>query len=428
MKKVKWMLSVLTVIGILATVVVGCGDDDEPPALTLVSLTADGIDLNAATSATGVPVGATIVATFNVPVDAATANSAITLVRDLDDQNFPAAITVVGEEVTINPNSDFSTGTLFILTFGVGLKSAAGAALTTAIERNFTSEGTFAVPGAIAHWTFEDDAIDIIGNRAPKASGTVAITYVAGRKAEAGKAASFDGNTSIIEYADGEQLINNGSWAMSVWVKTNSDHLNADDNPAGHFVLGMGAGLGFQFEIFGSYNAFKLAASYSHTNPAGAGKFGEDLWADGEGNLGWQGWVFSKDFTSVGGMNTVIKDLWAHYVFVYNSATRQGIVYLNGERIKEQDFDNWPDDSNPRFATGLGYRGGLVGDVNPEVVNELALGFIRSRTGTLFAGEPWGNYDLPTSNHFKGLMDDLIFYHKVLTEAEITAMYNSGKP
>lgn len=416
MKKVKWMLSALLATGIMVTVFMGCSED-EPPVLALVSLEADGIDLNAATSAVGVPVGATITAEFNVAVDETTAASAITLVRDFDDANVPVTITVDENVVTINPNDDFSTGTLFILTFGAGLSSAEDKALASPIERNFSSEGTFAVPGAFAHWTFEDNAIDIIAGRAPKTNGTVDITYVAGRKADAGKAASFNGTTSIIEYANGSDFQNNGSWTMSVWVKPNSSL------EKGQFVLGLGAFYGFQFEIFGSYNAFKLAGSYAHTNPAGAGGFSEDLWADGEGNLGWQGWVFSKDFTASGGMNTVIKDLWAHYVFVYNATTRQGIVYLNGERIKEQDFDLWPDDSNPRFTTGQTFRG-----AEPDVLNELALGFVHSRGGTLWDAEPWGGYDFPGANHFHGLMDDLLIYKKALTQAEITAMYNSGKP
>ncbi|MBX2962259.1 MAG: Ig-like domain-containing protein [Cyclobacteriaceae bacterium] len=415
MKTLKWMLSTLVATGMMVTVFMGCSDD-EPPALTLVSLTADDIDLNAATSATGVPVGASITATFNVAVDAASASAAITLVRQFDGVNVPVAVTVNGAEVTINPNSDFSTGTLFILTISNAIKSTENKTLSASIERNFTSEGTFAVPGAFAHWTFEDNAIDIISGRAPKTNGTVAITYVAGRKADAGKAASFNGTTSIIEFANGDQLMNNGSWTMSVWVRTNSTL------EKGQFVMGLGAFYGFQFEISGGYNNYKLAASYAHTNPAGAGKFSEDLWVDGTGNLGWQGWTFSKDFGAAT-MSPVIKDVWAHYVFVYNATTRTGTAYLNGEKVKEQDFDNWPDDSNPRFTTGLSYRG-----AEPDVVNELALGFIHSRAGTMWDSEPWGGYDFPGANHFHGLMDDLIFYHKALTLAEVTAMYNSGKP
>lgn len=412
MKKAKFLFSMLAAAGVMTAGLWSCGGDDEPPALSLVSLTAEGIDLNGATSATGVPVDANIIATFNVDVDP-TSVSAITLVRQVDNQNIPVTITVDGPEVTINPNSDFGTGTLFILTFGAGLKSSAGKTLTSAIERNFTTEGTFAAPGAFAHWTFEDNAVDIIGGRAPKTNGVVDITYVTGRKPAAGKAASFNGTTSIIEYANGSQLMNNGSWSLSVWVKPNSS-LNK-----GQFVLGLGAFYGFQFEIFSSYNAFKLAASYTN----GANDFSEDMWADGEGNLGWQGWVFSKDFRPTGGMNVVIKDLWAHYVFVYNASTRQGIVYLNGERIKEQDFDLWPDGDPKRTTTGLKYRG-----ASPDVLNELALGFIHSRGGTLWDNEPWGGYDFPGANHFHGLMDDLIIYHRALTPAEITAMYNSGKP
>jgi hypothetical protein len=412
MKKAKLVFSMMAAAAVMSAGLWSCSKDDEPPALALVSLEADGIDLNGATSATGVPVGATIVATFNVDVDPAS-TGAITLVRQVDSQNFPVTISVAGPVVTINPNNDFSTGTLFILTFGPGLKSTAGKTLSAPIERNFTSEGTFAAPGAIAHWTFEDDAVDIIGGRAPINGTPIAITYVAGRKAEAGKAASFNGTTSIIEYANGDQLMNNGSWSLSVWVKPNSEL------GKGQFVIGLGAFYGFQFEIFGDYNAFKLAASYTN----GTDNFSEDLWADGTGNTGWQGWVFSKDFTPTGGMNVEIKDKWAHYVFVYNASTKQGIVYLNGERIKEQDFDLWPDGDPKHTTTGLRYRGAA-----PDVLNELALGFIHSRGGTLWDAEPWGGYDFPGANHFHGLMDDLIIYHRALTASEVTAMYNSGKP
>src|SRR6188768_3222527 len=121
MRMIKWMLSLIVVVG-MAVIVPSC-DDDEPPALTLMSLTADGVDLNGATSATGVKVGSTIVATFNVAVDAASASTAIMLMRDFDDASFATAVSVNGAEVTINPTSDFSTGTLFILSFGAGLTS-----------------------------------------------------------------------------------------------------------------------------------------------------------------------------------------------------------------------------------------------------------------------------------------------------------------
>src|SRR5262245_53901098 len=131
MKNLKLLLSILLVIGVLATMstlMTGC-DDDEPPALTLTSLNAGAIDLNGAASATGVPVDATITAVFSTDVDE-TSVDAITLTREFDGADYPAAITVAGNTVTIDPDDNFSTGTLFILDFGAGLTSSGGKTLT----------------------------------------------------------------------------------------------------------------------------------------------------------------------------------------------------------------------------------------------------------------------------------------------------------
>jgi hypothetical protein len=61
----------------------------------------------------------------------------------------------------------------------------------------------------------------------------------------------------------------------------------------------------------------------------------------------------------------------------------------------------------------------------PDVVNDLAFGFIQSREGTMWDAEPWGGYDFETANHFKGQLDDVKIYHKALTETEIQLMYDS---
>lgn len=425
MKNVKWILSVLVVAGMLATTLVGCGDDDEPAAkaLTLVTLTADGVDLNGASSAVGVPVGATIVAEFSTNVDEATVD-AISLLRDYDDVDYPVTVTVDGSTVTINPDDDFSTGTLFNLTFGTGLASTEGKVLSAAISRTFNSEGTFAVPGAFAHWTFEDNADDIIGSFDPTAGQIVDITYAASRNEASGKAASFNGTTSIIEISNGDELMDANDFTLSFWVKT---ALHSDNVDKGHFVMGLGAFWGFQFEIFGGYGGWKLPVRYKFDNAGTLGTATEDNAFNGDGqdntNGGWQGFVFTKDLTGSGGPAAILKEEWAHIVYTYNSTTKQGIYYANGEKMRELDFDLWPGGDDKTFITGLEYGGSA-----PDVVNELAFGFVHSRAGTLWDAEDWGGYDKPGANHFKGLMDDVIIYHKVITPAEVTLMYNSGKP
>jgi hypothetical protein len=429
MKKLRFIFSTLLAVGLLATVslmTVSC-DDDEPPALTLTSLTAGSIDLNAATSATGVPVGSTITAQFSTNVDPAS-TGAITLTRQYDGANYPATVTVDGATVTIDPNENFGTGTLFVLNFGAGLKSTGGKTLKESIERNFTSEGTFAAPGAVAQWTFEDNANDVIGSFDPTASQIVAITYGPSHNAAAGKAAVFNGTTSIIEISKGDDLMKTNDFSMSFWVKPT---LHADNADKGHFVFGLGAFHGFQFEIFGGYGGWKMPVTYTFNNNGTIGTTTEDNAFNGDGknkdNGGWKGFIVTKDLTATGGVAGLIKDKWVHIVFVYNASTKHGYYYANGELMREFDFNLWTDDAGAKtdrtFVTGLKYSG-----VAPEVVNDLAFGFAHSRAGTKWDNEPWGNYDLASANHLKGSLDDVIVYHRPLTAAEVGLMYNSGKP
>ncbi len=412
------ILAVLLVMVGLVTLE-SCKEDDPTP-LDVVSATAGDADLNGASSPSNVAVGSTITVVFTTNVDPATVTTSnITLVRDYDKVSIPVAVSASGATVTIDPTNDLNTGALFLLTLSSNLKSDKGLTLTE-VTRNFTTSGTFAPDGAIAYWTFEDNADDVVSTFDPAASGIIGITYVEGRKATAGKAASFNGTTSIIEIANGDKLMNNGDWTTSFWVKAIST-----DKTSGHFVFGLGAFYGFQFEIGGDYGFCKLATSYAHTKEVN-GTTGEDMFLNGDGkfkdNGGWQGHDFNKDLTASGGVAALLKDKWAHVVFTYNATSKQGIFYINGEKMKSQDFDLWPDGDAKRLVTGLKYSG-----VAPEVVNELAFGFIQSRAGTKWDTEDWGGYDKPGANHFKGLLDDVHIYKKVITPAEITLMYNSGK-
>ncbi|HCD51106.1 MAG TPA: hypothetical protein DEQ34_01565, partial [Balneolaceae bacterium] len=115
-----------------------------------------------------------------------------------------------------------------------------------------------------------------------------------------------------------------------------------------------------------------------------------------------------------------LKDTWTMVTFSFNSSTKVGKMYFNGELMKSFDFNLWPDGDNKQTVTGLYYAG-----QEPDVVNELAFGFIQSRAGTLWDSESWGGYDFPGANHFKGQLDDIKVYHKTLTDDEIRLMYES---
>lgn len=417
MKSRKVFLGFMAALTLFAVVALNSCKDDDPVELVMNTLVSGTIDLNGATSPTTVPVDPTIVATFSTSVDPASATaSTIKMTQDYDNADIPLTITVSGNTITIVPAPPLSNGALYKLMFSADIKSTEGKFLT-ATDRNFTTIGTFVPAGAIAHFNFEDNANDQIGPWDPAASAIVDITYTASRNATAGKAATFNGTTSIIEIPNGDLLINTQNFTLSFWVKTKSEGITH-----GHFVMGLGAFFGLQFEVFGDYKGAKFAISYENEIAEG---LSEDMWfpalATDNTNGGWQGWDFAKSLTEEE-MIGKLKDNWLHVTYTYDGTARKGTLYYDGEKMKSFDFDLWPDGDAKRTVTGIKYRG-----VTPDVVNELALGFIHSRAGTMWDNEPWGGYDFPDANHFKGQLDDIRFFHKVLTPTEISLMYNSEK-
>ncbi|MDZ4203194.1 MAG: LamG-like jellyroll fold domain-containing protein [Bacteroidales bacterium] len=414
MKNKHVFMSLVLVVLAISVAFIGCKKD--PEDLKLNTLVAGTIDLNAATAPNTVPLNPTIVATFNVDVDPLTAIAAnITLTQNYDAANIALTITVSGKTITIVPTTPLSSGALYDLKFLAGLKSTDNKALT-AITRTFTTAGTFAPAGVKAHWKFEDNANDAVGTYNPLANGIVEITYTASRNTAAGKAATFNGTTSIIEIPNADVLINTKNFTMSFWVK-------AEDQGKGHFVIGLGAFLGLQFEMFGNFEGAKFAIRYELADGT---TDSEDMWfpsdATFNGNDGWQGWDFAKAITAAN-MIAMLKDKWLHVTYTYNGDARKGTLYYNGEKMKSFDFNLWPTADPKRGVKGMKYGG-----VMPDVKNEMAFGFIQSRAGTMWATEPWGGYTFPGANHFKGQLDDIRIFHKVLTQVEITLMYNSEKP
>lgn len=416
MKKKLFLWSAAILMTMTMVTFIGCKEDDKE--FNLSTLLVDAADMNGATAPVDVALNPTIYATFSSDVDAASATtSTIKLVNNADGTGIAISVTVASKTITVVPEDGLGTGTQYNLQFLAGVKGTNGVELTP-FTRSFVTEGVYAPSGAFAYWNFNNDPNEQVAGSTP--SGSVNITYADSYSAAAGQAAKFDGTTSILEFANGDVYMNTHDFSLSFWVKAESaGHVNGTGDPKGHFVIGLGAFYGFQFEIPGDYNSCKLAGRYELGDGTTAS---EDLWFPGDGNLSWQGWTFCKDLTASGGVAGLLKDKWANVTCVYNSATKEGIMYINGEKMKAQDFDLWPDGDAKRTVVGLKYGG-----VAPEVVNELAFGFIQSRAGTLWDTEPWGGYDIPTANHFGGLLDDVRIYHRVLTEDEIFAMYNSAK-
>ena len=421
MKRKFFIISILMMM--TAVFVIDSCKKSNPAPLNLGTLMAGTIDLNAASAPTNVPVMPTITATFTTPVDATTATTSnITLTEDFDAVVIPLTISAVGKVVTIMPTANLANGALYKLAITAGLKASDGEAVT-AINRSFTTLGSFLPSGVFAYWNFDGNTNDQTGVYNAATGGVTDITYVTGRNAASGQAAQFNGTTSLIEIPNGDILENSSDFSISFWIK--DDTTKKRDQ----FVLGLAGWNGFQFEynsnIYGTGNTAqkgqcKLAAQYSYTG----GNTSQDLWLDGTGatkdNGGWQGWTFSKNLVanSGTGVNGLLAQVWAHVVCTYDHATKIGTMYINGEKMKTQDFNLYP---VPLLnATGLKYAGLAANKA-------LAFGFIQDKVSPTIT-DSWADYSVPANGHFQGLLDDVAIYHSVLTPALITLMYNSGKP
>lgn len=91
--------------------------------------------------------------------------------------------------------------------------------------------------------------------------------------------------------------------------------------------------------------------------------------------------------------------------------------------MKSFDFNLWPEGDLKQTVTGVTYRG-----EEPEVVDELAFGFVQSRAGTMWDNEPWGGYGITTSQHFKGWLDDFRVFHAAYSADDVAELYDAEKP
>jgi hypothetical protein len=421
MKKKIFILSILMMMAAILTI--NSCKKSNPAPLSLGTLMVGSIDLNAAIAPTNVPVSPTITATFTTDVDVATATASnITLTEDYDAVSIPLSLAVSGKVLTITPTANLANGALYKLAVTSGLKATNGESVN-AINRSFTTLGSFLPSGVVAYWNFEGNANDQTGVYNAAAGGVTAITYVTGRNAASGQAASFNGTTSLIEIPNGDVLGTSSDFSLSFWMK--------DDTTAkrDQFVLGLAAWFGFQFEynsnIYGTgataqIGQCKLAAQYSYTG----GSTSQDLWLDGTGgtkdNGAWKGWTFSKNLVANNGtgVNGLLAQQWAHIVCTYDHVSKIGTMYINGQEMKAQDFNLY--DAPLLNATGLKFAG-------TPANNSLVFGFIQDKVSPTLP-DTWADYSNPANGHFKGLLDDVAIYHTVLTPALITLMYNSGKP
>ncbi|MDI9356785.1 MAG: Ig-like domain-containing protein [Chitinophagaceae bacterium] len=403
------------------------------PALNTITI--GSFDLNGVTAASTVPVNGTVTATFNKDIDVSSVNSTNITVIDYGDKPISTSLSVSGSTLSI-VFANLFTGAGY--TIGItNLKTTDGGTFPT-ITRKFATTGTFAPSGVVAFWDFEGADIsaaskDKVGSYNVDPASVVDVTLAASKNDILGKAASFNGSTSYADIPNADQLMNTKDFTISFWVKGDGT------NTHGNFVLGIAGWYGFQFEIAGDWTWVKLATQYAYGATAKVTSGSEDNWWIGSGSTkdvagynpdgtkqtdkGWQGWTFNKDVNSnnQGGVTKLFKNTWAHVVCTYESSTKLATMYVNGEKVKQHDFNLWPAGDDKLTVTGLKYAGGTT-----DAAKRLALGFIQAKNDR-FITDSWADASVTTNNHFKGLLDNIRIFTVVVTADQAKLMYDSEK-
>ncbi len=430
MKKVKMIFTMFLVIGMVtatSVVMISCDDDEEPGALTVESVTASGtdlesgspvadIDLFGATSASDVPLDATIVVTFNKAVDPATV-SATTVTVTGGATNPTPTVSASGETVTITFDEELARGIDYTLTVASGVKASDGGTLQNQASATFRTAGRADVtpPQAdsqVAYWNFDGTADATVGDFT---TAFAQVAYETDRFGFANSAANFRGATAagngdIVEIEASDALAT-PSRTISVWFK-----VDENDYTGSRFMMGMAVERGFFFELGSDKIAWLKLATNHALNPDPMGHVFGVNWSDPNGDGGVGGQILVEYEGSISDLIT--DNEWHQLVLTFDAASAMKTIYLDGAMLMQIDIDS--------ETTEWYLKDMAINDVGAtdNLDTKLTFGYAGSRDNTI---TDWARYS-NAENTYKGLMDDVRVFSVALTEEEIQTLFNAEKP
>ncbi len=437
MKQTIKIFGLTVIIGLITFT--GCKEDD-PSALTIVSISATGtdlttgnpitVDLNGTTPATNMPPDGVITVTFSKSVSAATVTTSTVILNDGTDD---AAITadVDGSEVTLTPDDQLLQGTVYTLSVSNTITATDGGGLAAA-SRTFTTAGTApaVVPQAdklVVYLPFNGVVVDEFGH----AILNDEVTFATDRFGNFESSANFNGTTNYVGVEYGTNM-SNANTTVSYWIK-----LPASADYSAHigttgasnikqyvtFCIGGNNGTYHEWNRFTccslGYDIDVLKYFTNHVNSGSASVLaGSSIEMKNEGKPGGQkvievnnpNWI--EDNTGV----------WMHIVTSWNAAARRKSFYINGvpstvyelTASAEYALDAAVIDAAGIDADASNSKNLYLGSGVPYWATKITGGITPFRSGIPFA--------------FKGQMDDFRMYNVALTNAEVLSLYNAEKP
>jgi hypothetical protein len=262
----------------------------------------------------------------------------------------------------------------------------------------YNSAGDVAKDNLLAYWSFDGTANEAISSTAPSTS--LRSSFEAGIK---GQAVNLDSGYILYPTIAALNKTNLGSVTVSTWIKTQNQ--GEGSKPTGVFALAL-AGTAQTDWNSGpinmylengrptSYNDTLVLKSLFATYSSGSRQGGDNI--NDFGNR-------ETDFKTVLGANK-----WIQYIMRYDGAGSFLDLFANGVRVSNNNF---------RFRDNAGVGLGPIALPASAQTQVLIGGFPNTNTG--FSASPFQDFQ----GLYRGLIDEVRFYDKALTDDEIKALY-----
>ncbi len=431
-----FLFSIPILISVYLANLHSCKKEEVGP-FNLISVSVNGRDL---TNATNIAANYPIVVTFSSPVNASTVGpSTISLTRDYDQLPISLNFIVSGNTITATPVAGSISGAYYSFEVDSAVRSKTNTSFGS-YKTQYLTSGRFVPEGQIAYWTFNNTTEDAVGTYDASVTDIVDLTYTKARNDSAQMAASFNGTTSLVQVAKGSDFLKT-QLTLSFWMYLNSvDHTNGSGQPKGSYVIGIGNIHGLQFEVDAAYQwvrfsqALLLADNSTRTNDFkffanGITNQNVQNSPDSATRVGIENSTVVNSNYGTAGIRQQFDNTWAQVVMTFVDSTKTRTLYINGAKVYQQNLSLLNSTNVAASLRPLSTVTSLtfIADTTVPALydDKLVFGFWQSREAKY--GSDSAIYVNQNANHFKGLLDDVRFFNRALSDTEVSLLYNSEK-
>jgi hypothetical protein len=262
----------------------------------------------------------------------------------------------------------------------------------TTIDESKVDPSTIASANLIAHFPFEGDGKDVVGNLTPSNAATSTVTFITGMRGKSYKG-SNDLTKGFLLYTlpSTSKLKNLQGFSYSVWLKMVREVVPQP--------------MVFQLDgvtdwVWGNLSLRQDRDSKPDTTELVTIFFKEDA-------VAWKNQFAGGSFVSP-------VERWVHFIATYNGTTSEYHTYLNGAELTgEGSINKWQEDPEANASAAP------LGNLKFVEANILSIGaWVERAKGLSLLEDEWaGNY--------LGQIDEFRIYDKGLSAEEAKALYDA---